>query len=191
VLGRRAEGDHPFGGALDELRLSRAARSAAWLRAAYRTVAQPGSFATYGPVESAVDPDADGDGMPDAWERLHFGDTNTDGTGDWDGDRLRDRDEYVAGTDPTNAASRLSMFITAADAAPWVGFNAVPVADGADGARLYSLESATSLMEAAWSGVPGWTNLDGLQGDVLYTNPASQGAVFYRAKTWLIPTVEP
>jgi hypothetical protein len=67
----------------------------------------------------------------------------------------------------------------------------VPVADGADGARLYSLESATSLMEAAWSGVPGWTNLDGLQGDVLYTNPASQGAVFYRAKTWLIPTVEP
>jgi len=187
VLGRRAGAGNFFAGSVDEVRLSRAVRSAAWLRAAYRTVAQPGSFATYSPVESALDMDADGDGMPDAWERTHFVDTARDGTGDWDRDGLRDGDEYVAGTDPTNAASRLSMFITAAAAAPWVGFNAVPVAGGVDEVRLYSLESATSLIEAAWSGVPGWTNRDGLAGDVFYTNPALDTPTFYRTKTWLMP----
>ena len=73
--------------------------TAAWLRAAYRTVAQPAAFATYGPVENALEPDADGDAMPDAWERTHFGNTERDGDGDWDGDGLRDGEEYVAKTE--------------------------------------------------------------------------------------------
>jgi len=191
VLGRHAEGTNPFEGALDEVRLSRAVRSAAWLRAAYRTVAQPSAFATYGPVQSAEDPDADADGMPDAWERTHFGDTALNGTGDWDGDRLPDGEEYVAGTDPTNAASCFTLFLSGSGVVPWVGFNAVPVESGAEVLRLYSLESATGLSEAAWSGVPGWTNLEGLAGDVFYTNPLSQAPAFYRANTWLVPAAKP
>lgn len=54
--------------------------------------------------------DLDGDGLPDVWE---FGfnlnpDDSMDATldGDWDG--FDNRQEFAAGTDPTNAASRLS-----------------------------------------------------------------------------------
>ena len=38
--------------------------------------------------------DADEDGLPDAWEILHFGSiTARDGTGDYDGDGLTDMEE--------------------------------------------------------------------------------------------------
>ncbi|MDA0990540.1 MAG: thrombospondin type 3 repeat-containing protein, partial [Verrucomicrobia bacterium] len=50
--------------------------------------------------------DADADMLPDAWELAHFVDgTNAapDADSDWDG--LSNRDEYWAGTDPTNPAS--------------------------------------------------------------------------------------
>jgi len=45
--------------------------------------------------------DTDGDGMPDAWERAHFGELGRDGTGDYDGDGITDLDEYLLGSDPT------------------------------------------------------------------------------------------
>jgi len=56
--------------------------------------------------------DADGDGMPDDWETDHFGGTDVPGGGaaeDWDGDGLCNRDEWVAGTDPTDASSVLAV----------------------------------------------------------------------------------
>jgi len=49
--------------------------------------------------------DADGDGMPDAWEVQYFGSTNELSTGNWDGDAFLNGDEYIAGTDPTDPAS--------------------------------------------------------------------------------------
>jgi hypothetical protein len=57
---------------------------------------------------TTIDPDADGDGMLDAWEIANFGDTTTsDGTGDLDSDGFIDRYEYIAGTQPTNGSSCL------------------------------------------------------------------------------------
>jgi hypothetical protein len=189
VLGRRAGVGSPFAGTIDELRLSRAARSAAWLRASYRTVAQPATFTSFGPVITATG-DADGDGMPDAWERLHFADTARDGTADWDGDGLRDGAEFVAGTDPTNALSRFALTVALTNgAAVAVGFQAILGEPGSEGqVRFYTLESATGLSaDAAWWGLPGYTNLQGLQGDVWATNPAMPGAGFYRGRVWLEP----
>jgi len=53
--------------------------------------------------------DTDGDGLPDVWEADNFGSLDRDGTGDFDGDGFSDRDEYLAGTQPTNAASALRI----------------------------------------------------------------------------------
>jgi len=49
--------------------------------------------------------DADGDGMDDAWEERYFSNTSRDGTDNTDGDALTDLQEWVAGSDPTNASS--------------------------------------------------------------------------------------
>lgn len=56
--------------------------------------------------------DLDRDGLSDAWELRHFRGTNATNGGvaeDADGDRFRDLWEFVAGTDPTNTASRLAL----------------------------------------------------------------------------------
>jgi len=54
--------------------------------------------------------DADGDRLPDDWETFYFGNTNAaDGASNGDTDTASDRDEFEAGTDPTNAASCLAI----------------------------------------------------------------------------------
>ncbi|MCC7376801.1 MAG: hypothetical protein IT581_19230 [Verrucomicrobiales bacterium] len=45
-------------------------------------------------------PDADGNGLPDAWEVRYFGKVGIDPNGDADGDGLTNREEYLAGSNP-------------------------------------------------------------------------------------------
>ena len=54
--------------------------------------------------------DSDGDGIPDAWELVHFGNlTTATATSDFDCDGFTDRQEYQADTDPRDAASLLRI----------------------------------------------------------------------------------
>jgi hypothetical protein len=56
--------------------------------------------------------DGDGDSMDDSWEIFYFGNTAiSDGssTADQDADGFIDRDEWLAGTDPSDGASTLSV----------------------------------------------------------------------------------
>lgn len=56
---------------------------------------------------STLPDDLDGDALGDFWESVHFRGLDRDGTGDFDGDGHTDAQEFLAGTDPTNAASVL------------------------------------------------------------------------------------
>jgi hypothetical protein len=64
-----------------------------------------------------VSGDTDADGIPDAWEKLHFGDleTATDSS-DADLDGMSDRDEWRTGTDPKSDKSLLRAAVTSAAA---------------------------------------------------------------------------
>jgi len=54
--------------------------------------------------------DTDNDGIPDVWERLHFGNlTTTDAISDRDGDGSTDLAEYNAGTLPMDSSSYLRI----------------------------------------------------------------------------------
>jgi hypothetical protein len=49
--------------------------------------------------------DSNGNGIPDWWEMQYFGNLNQSAAGDYDGDGVDNLDEYLEGTNPTNAAS--------------------------------------------------------------------------------------
>lgn len=95
-------------------------------------------------------PDVDGDGIPDPWEELHFGNlTNANATTDADGDGATDLSEYTSGTDPQNATSHFR--ITSHSYAPdrtsaTLTFTVVPN-------RLYRIEHGTTLA-GAWTDSP-------------------------------------
>lgn len=70
-------------------------------RQARYQIAEPDSKPS-GPLQS----DTDMDGMDDGWERLLFGGLGVKASDDTDGDGFGAADEYRAGTDPRNPASR-------------------------------------------------------------------------------------
>jgi subtilisin family serine protease/Tol biopolymer transport system component len=84
--------------------------------------------------------DDDDDGLPDAWEQQYFDDpTNTLATEDTDSDGLSNLAEYIAGTDPTSAASNLLITQVQAGMGP-----SVTVAWSSVTNRFYTIERATS-----------------------------------------------
>ena len=56
-----------------------------------------------------VTDDSDSDGMADDWERAFFGDLSHAATNDFDHDGQDNYSEYIAGTIPTNPASRFEL----------------------------------------------------------------------------------
>jgi len=102
--------------------------------------------------------DADGDGLPDAWERQYFGSTNApygNPLDDWDLDGLNNEGEYAAGTDPTNALSVFRVLIGASNGLPVVWFTTIPASgEGYEGLdRYYDLERRTNMLEGGWTGL--------------------------------------
>ena len=55
--------------------------------------------------------DSDGDGLDDDWEVAYFNDLSQGAAGDFDQDGQSNRDEFRAGTDPSNASSVLSVMV--------------------------------------------------------------------------------
>lgn len=91
-------------------------------------------------------PDSDGDGLPNAWELAHGLRTNdaSDAVLDFDLDGVSNRDEYTAGTNPTNAQSVLRIETTLrTNAATMLSFRAVSN-------KTYTVEASLKAEAAPW-----------------------------------------
>ena len=88
--------------------------------------------------------DFDGDGMADSWEVLYGFNTNdlADGFLDLDGDGMINRDEYAAGTDPTNPLSLLKLLT--------VTTNSALLQFVAQSNMTYSVQYRTNFTTAEW-----------------------------------------
>ncbi len=93
--------------------------------------------------------DANTNRIADAWETQYFGAgscvvTNADA----DGDGMDNRAEYVAGTNPTNAASRLATAVASATNGLALTWSTAPD-------RTYCVSGTTNLCPASWVQVGG------------------------------------
>lgn len=121
-----------------------------------------------------ANPDADGDGLDDAWETATFGNTSRDGAADWDGDGQTDLAEYLAGTDPKNAASKLQV-----DRQLTVnGVNAT-VRWSAVAGKKYRVQYKDEVT-AAWLYLPGDVTAAGPTASKLDDTITNQARRFYR-----------
>jgi subtilisin family serine protease len=128
----------------------------------------------------AVLPDRDGDGLPNDWELAHGLCTNdaADAVFDADLDGVANRDEYTAGTNPTNAQSVLKIeTIRRTDAATALTFQAVSN-------KTYTVEARAGEIEDRWQRIadllPATTNRTV---SVLDGNSSSDAARYYRLVT--------
>jgi hypothetical protein len=117
--------------------------------------------------------DSDSDGLDDTWELACFGNLSNDGSADSDHDGMTDATEYLAGTDPTAAASALRILaVTPVGAATELSWLAVP-------GRVYRVEYKNRLSEPAWSNAPAPVQVLGSRGYIFDTTPPA-AARFYR-----------
>jgi hypothetical protein len=95
--------------------------------------------------------DSRGVGMPDSWQLAYFGNLNQNPTGDFDGDGVNNLQEFLDGTNPTNAASALYRITLFNDGGTVV---AVPNQTSYTNGQMVTL-TATGSAEApfhAWTG---------------------------------------
>jgi uncharacterized repeat protein (TIGR01451 family) len=105
-------------------------------------------------VNLIVQPDFDHDGVGDWWEAQYGFSTNVaNGTLDSDGDGMSNLDEFIAGTNPTNALSVLKLTLTPGNV------NALQFI--AQSNISYTVQYRSNLLGAAWqtvTNIPGQTN---------------------------------
>ncbi len=90
--------------------------------------------------------DTDGDGLADAWERSNFGGLGADPGADSDGDGMSNKQEYLAGTNPTDSADKLA--ITSFSIAS--GGTTVNLTWDSVATRCYTIEKELDLSSSTW-----------------------------------------
>jgi hypothetical protein len=130
--------------------------------------------------------DLDGDRLPDAWEEEMLGGTNAAAGDDTDLDGLDNEGEFIAGTDPTNAASVFTVELDMIGGEVIVRFTALEaVGPGYAGLeRYYDLERSSNLILQVWPGVSGFSNIIG-QGQLVIHSNWVPHSTYFRARTRL------
>jgi alpha-mannosidase len=128
-------------------------------------------------------------GIPYTW-LASYGIANTNNsveTENPDGDKLNNLQEYIVGTDPTNANSCFSVSITNSVGQAIVRVPSIQATglNYVGKARYYDIEQCINLLIAAWQPVPNYTNILGNGGIITCTNAVQNPAAFYRAKVRL------
>jgi hypothetical protein len=135
-----------FDGCIDEVRLSNRSRSPNWIWADWINVSSNNTLLAYGSVAS----DNDGDGIEDGWEIASFGNlTAANEFSDWDHDGFSDYSEYIAGTDPNDAQSLLT--ITAIK--PNLATAKLLIVWQSESGQAYNVESTTNISDSIWTPV--------------------------------------
>jgi hypothetical protein len=136
-----------------------------------------------------TNPDSDGDGLLDSWELENFGNLNRDGSGDFDNDSLKDREEYVVGSNPKDASSGFPALAVESTGETFrVTF---PTVAG----RVYTVMARTNLSSGDdWAPVSNVVNGqvnpvtgDGTTKTVTETGLGTTSGRFYRLKVELAP----
>lgn len=120
------------------------------------------------------------------WWLAQYGATNNFGSADDadpDGDGMPNWREFVAGTQPTNAASSFVIELEAQpNGGPMAFCRTVAAGPECNGKqRYYTFERRTNLVNDAWTPVPGYTDILGAGQVISYTN-APTGTGFLRVK---------
>lgn len=98
-------GAHAFLGRIDEIRIWNHAATGDWVASLYGAAPDKDEDGIF----DGNDPDDNNDGIPDAWAYDYFGDPLSGSPqADSDADGMKDLEEYIAGSDPTD---HLSQFI--------------------------------------------------------------------------------
>jgi hypothetical protein len=125
-------------------------------------------------VESEID--ADGDGLPDAWELRSFGATSERPDADADADGVSNLEEFRAGTDPVNPESLTLIRTVAMRGAD------VVIRFGSVMGKAYRLERTRNLAMPDWTAVGG--NISGTGAIIEVPDPGASGGPgsFYRVR---------
>lgn len=130
--------------------------------------------------------DSDGDGMADFWEIAYFNDLDDNGLegagDDHDGDDLSNLEEYLAGTIPTNRASRLDMAIAFTNDSVVVTYSALRATGSGyeTRTRFVTLQTRLDIHNGDWKNVDGHTEIVGNDTQKTFTNMPTGESTFYR-----------
>jgi hypothetical protein len=135
------------------------------------------------PGTTTANPDTDGDGLPNDWEIDHGLNPNdpNDAAEDDDHDGLTNWQEYLAGTDPQNAAS-------------YLGFNSVTVSGGTVNLNFIRVANHSYTIQYAGTPTGSWQKLADFPANpttepavIVDTSVASTSARFYKLVTPALP----
>jgi len=187
-LGNNSTNSQKFAEFLDEFRVAQVARSPDWIWAEWKNHALDAEFISYRVTDKNWD--IDGDSMADAWENAKFGWTNTVKGGafeDFDNDGYLNIEEYISGSDPTNAADAFLLAIVNSNGIPVVQFHGRQT-EGAgygDKLRFYDMQERTNMVGENWFDIPGKVGIPGNNTLIVYTNDLNRTNRFFRVKVRL------